>query len=94
MSSLTLLAPAKINLCLHILDRRKDGYHNLSMLMEKVSLCDEIILEKISEGIQLVDSNQNIPQEKNLVFVKFSNENPLSHYAVLTGIVKAVSNSK
>jgi len=36
------LAPAKINLCLHALGRRADGYHDLCMLMQKVSLYDEV----------------------------------------------------
>ncbi|MDY0212945.1 MAG: 4-(cytidine 5'-diphospho)-2-C-methyl-D-erythritol kinase [Desulfuromonadaceae bacterium] len=36
------LAPAKINLCLHVLGRRADGYHDLCMLMQKVSLYDEV----------------------------------------------------
>ncbi|MDO8527992.1 MAG: 4-(cytidine 5'-diphospho)-2-C-methyl-D-erythritol kinase [Deltaproteobacteria bacterium] len=54
MSILHLKAPAKINLSLHILGRRANGYHDLSMIMEKVSLCDEITLEKIDSGIELV----------------------------------------
>lgn len=36
------LAPAKINLCLHVLGRRADGYHDLCMLMQKISLYDEV----------------------------------------------------
>jgi 4-diphosphocytidyl-2-C-methyl-D-erythritol kinase len=38
----TFLAPAKINLCLHVLRRREDGYHDLAMLMQRVSLYDQI----------------------------------------------------
>ncbi len=36
------LAPAKINLCLHVLGKRPDGYHELCMLMQRVSLYDRI----------------------------------------------------
>lgn len=68
MSVLNLLAPAKINLCLHILGRRENGYHNLAMLMEKVSLYDQIGLEKIPEGIELIDSGLGFPPEKNLAY--------------------------
>ena len=67
MASLTLRAPAKINLALHILVRREDGYHELAMLMEKISLCDEIRLEKTTSAIELVDTT-DIPPEKNLAF--------------------------
>ena len=66
--TLHLLSPAKINLHLSILGRRPDGYHNLSMLMEKVSLFDELTLEEIPKGIELVDALPDVPQEKNLVF--------------------------
>jgi 4-diphosphocytidyl-2-C-methyl-D-erythritol kinase len=39
-----LLAPAKINLCLHVLARRSDGYHDLSSIMQRVSLFDRVEL--------------------------------------------------
>ena len=35
-------APAKINLCLHVLGKRSDGYHELCMLMQRISLYDRI----------------------------------------------------
>ena len=35
-------APAKINLALNILGRRTDGYHELRMVMQSVSLCDTV----------------------------------------------------
>ena len=41
---LKLLAPAKINLFLHIIDKRPDGYHNLKSLMCCIDLCDQITL--------------------------------------------------
>ena len=37
-----LLANAKINLTLDILRRREDGYHDLQMVMQSVTLADEI----------------------------------------------------
>jgi len=41
-TSVTVLAPAKINLVLRILERRPDGYHNLWSLMQIVKLEDEL----------------------------------------------------
>lgn len=41
-SELTILAPAKVNLILRILDRRSDGYHNLWSVMQTVALEDEM----------------------------------------------------
>ena len=41
-ASITVCAPAKINLVLRIFDRRPDGYHNLWSLMQTVQLEDEL----------------------------------------------------
>jgi len=40
--SVTVFAPAKINLILRILDRRPDGYHNLWSVMQTVALEDRL----------------------------------------------------
>ena len=50
MSPLTLQAPAKINLTLDILGTRPDGYHEMYMVMQSVSLWDEITLDLGSPG--------------------------------------------
>ncbi|MBQ2926832.1 MAG: 4-(cytidine 5'-diphospho)-2-C-methyl-D-erythritol kinase, partial [Ruminiclostridium sp.] len=50
MERLTLQAPAKINLTLDILGTRPDGYHEMYMVMQSVSLCDEITLDLDSPG--------------------------------------------
>lgn len=68
MEPLKLLSPAKINLSLRILNRRSDGHHNLLMVMEKISLFDEIIFEKIPSGIELAGSPPDVPVEKNLAY--------------------------
>ncbi|MGE4345503.1 MAG: 4-(cytidine 5'-diphospho)-2-C-methyl-D-erythritol kinase [Geoalkalibacter sp.] len=62
------LAPAKINLCLHVLGRRSDGYHELLMLMQPVSLTDRVTLTLLDKpvfevecpGVQLAEGEQNI----------------------------------
>jgi 4-diphosphocytidyl-2-C-methyl-D-erythritol kinase len=43
-------APAKLNLFLHILGRRPDGYHELQTCFQFVDLCDEITLERRADG--------------------------------------------
>ena len=45
-------AYAKINLGLRILGKRKDGYHEVSMIMQSIGLCDEVIITE-GEGIQI-----------------------------------------
>jgi 4-diphosphocytidyl-2-C-methyl-D-erythritol kinase len=43
-------APAKLNLFLHILGRRADGYHELQTCFQFVDLCDDISLEVRADG--------------------------------------------
>lgn len=43
-------APAKINLCLRVNGLREDGYHDLSMIMQTISLFDTLEFEIIKEN--------------------------------------------
>jgi 4-diphosphocytidyl-2-C-methyl-D-erythritol kinase len=43
-------APAKLNLFLHIIGRRPDGYHELQSCFQFVDLCDEITIEVRADG--------------------------------------------
>ena len=40
-----LNAYAKINLILNVLGTRPDGYHEVEMLMQAISLCDVVTVE-------------------------------------------------
>lgn len=52
-----LPAPAKLNLFLHVVGRRSDGYHLLETVFELVDLCDRIDLRLRDDGtIRLVDA--------------------------------------
>ncbi len=46
MNSLILKSPAKINLTLRVLRRRPDGYHELTTLFHRISLCDTLRFKK------------------------------------------------
>lgn len=50
MGELTLKAPAKLNLTLDILRRREDGYHDLRMVMQSISLCDTVTVRTETGG--------------------------------------------
>jgi 4-diphosphocytidyl-2-C-methyl-D-erythritol kinase len=43
-------APAKLNLFLHILGRRPDGYHELQTCFQFIDLCDHITIEVRTDG--------------------------------------------
>src|SRR6056297_3268483 len=61
MRELYLKAPAKINLALHIKGLRDDGFHELQMIMQSISLADRIKLKKKSGGIILKTSHTELP---------------------------------
>lgn len=52
---LVLKGNAKINLSLDVLGKRPDGYHEVSMVMQSVSLADEIILQEAADISLTVD---------------------------------------
>ena len=49
----TIDANAKINLTLDILGKRTDGYHEVAMVMQEISLADTLRLERAQAGIHL-----------------------------------------
>ena len=54
MKTLTVSAPAKLNLTLDVLGKREDGYHEMKMVMQSVSLQDQLTLTlEPGEGIAL-----------------------------------------
>ena len=64
-----LLSRAKVNLFLNVLSKRKDGYHEIETLFERISLADEITLLPAKSGIKILSDSQAIPQgPKNLAY--------------------------
>ncbi len=60
---------AKINLCLYVLRKRKDGYHEIFTVMQAIDLYDEIFLSRISYGIKVECDDPEVPQNSsNLVY--------------------------
>lgn len=60
---------AKINLGLEIRERRTDGFHNLSTIMQSVSLFDLIKISKINLNKIFVECNKNVCKMKeNLAY--------------------------
>ena len=69
MSKIKILSPAKINLDLIVLNKRNDNYHNISSLMQPISLYDEIEI-KVSDSknvLNLQFPNEIADFEENLI---------------------------
>src|SRR5690349_20860564 len=61
-------APAKLNLFLHILGRRADGYHGLQTAFQFIDLYDELRFEPRTDGrIVRVDGPTEVLAEEDIV---------------------------
>ena len=66
------LSPAKINLFLHVLRRRADGYHDLQTLFQLLDYGDELTFENNKDGIlelhqKSSDKTRAHPYSQNLI---------------------------
>ena len=57
-------APAKVNLVLDILGTRPDGYHDMRMVMQTISLCDTVTVEETAAVFELRADGDFIPAGK------------------------------
>ncbi|MDX1705103.1 4-(cytidine 5'-diphospho)-2-C-methyl-D-erythritol kinase [Pseudidiomarina sp.] len=68
MADLTLPAPAKLNLFLHITGRRSDGYHQLQTLFQFIDQADQLTFSDTAQsGIEFSCSNPALAGPDNLV---------------------------
>ncbi len=64
-------APAKINLSLDVLGRRPDGYHDLRMVMQSVSLADTVTLRETEFlGIRVKTNLPYLPKDDGNIAAK------------------------
>ena len=50
MKSLHIRSFAKINLCLNVVNKREDGFHELDMVMLPISLHDSLVISKLNNA--------------------------------------------
>jgi 4-diphosphocytidyl-2-C-methyl-D-erythritol kinase len=82
--SISLAAPAKINLSLRIMGKRPDGFHDLETLMVPIALADEVEISHAPEyGISLTCNDPDIPTGSDNLCVKaveaFRKETGIAH---------------
>lgn len=67
MSTTVWPAPAKLNLFLHVLRRRDDGYHDLQSIFQFLDLHDSITLTLRPDGrVRRVSTNASVPEDDDL----------------------------
>lgn len=66
--TVTVPSPAKLNLFLHIVGKRDDGYHNLQSLFQFVDICDTMTLQaNDSNKVQLTTEISGVRHDDNLI---------------------------
>jgi 4-diphosphocytidyl-2-C-methyl-D-erythritol kinase len=65
-----ILAPAKVNIFLEVVNRRKDGYHNIESVMQAVSLFDEITITPSAKKLTLKCSLKELPADQSNLALK------------------------
>lgn len=70
-----VIAPAKINLSLRILGRRRDGFHEIETFIAPISLCDEINIEQRAgkQEIAFRCDDPSVPKGENNIVVRAAN---------------------
>lgn len=89
-------AYAKINLTLDVLGKMEDGYHDMRMVMQSVSLCDDIVIEASpgSGKVSAVTNRPYIPGDDRNIACKAANaffaETGISEYDIRIRIDKSI----
>ena len=66
-TTLTCPAPAKLNLFLHVVGRRPDGYHSLQTLFRFIDFGDTLHFMLRRDGVVCrVSELEGVPQEQDL----------------------------
>lgn len=69
MEEIKMKAYGKINLSLDVVGKRENGYHDVEMIMQSVSIHDDILIRKQKSGITLLSDNKEIPvDERNIAY--------------------------
>ena len=65
LTQLSLLAPAKVNLALHVTGKRDDGFHDIDSVMVKLELADVVHVSATKEGISLEVIGADLPTDSS-----------------------------
>ena len=75
-------APAKVNLSLEILGKRVDGFHDISSIIQTISLFDKLQIE-IDDELTLESPGFDLDPNENIVYL--AAKNMREEYAVNFG---------
>jgi len=64
---------AKLNLGLHILEKREDGFHSIESIFQTISLKDLLYFKLGGKGIRIKSNNPNLPEGPSNLIYKAAN---------------------
>ncbi len=80
MKEIYMKARAKVNLNLEILEKRKDNYHNIKSVFQKINLYDEIYIQKSENNDCEIQTNiKELNNKENIIYkayLKLKEQNP------------------
>ncbi|MCI8833379.1 MAG: 4-(cytidine 5'-diphospho)-2-C-methyl-D-erythritol kinase [Clostridia bacterium] len=80
MKEIYMKARAKVNLNLEILEKRKDNYHNIKSVFQKINLYDEIYIQKSdNDDCQIQTNVEELNNKENIIYkayLKLKEQNP------------------
>ena len=69
MPSIFIKSPAKINIGLHVIRKRNDGYHDIETVFYPINLFDELTFKK-SELSQFISNDKDLESDKSNLIIK------------------------
>lgn len=85
METINIKAYAKINLSLDILGKRENGYHDVEMIMQQVTLHDVVKISKKEKGISIKTDCYYVPSNPKNIAYKVAHD-VLKTYNIESGI--------
>lgn len=74
MTSIEEKAYAKINISLDVTGKRPDGYHDMLMVMQTITLCDDLTVTLTADGISRAECNLRfVPGDERNLAVRAAN---------------------
>lgn len=85
MNEIKINSYSKINLALNILNKRKDGYHEVETIIQSINLADKVIITEEREGIKIKCNHPQVPVDSQSLAYK-SAEKILKKYGIGKGV--------
>ena len=85
MDSITLKSYAKVNIGLHVQDKRIDGYHNIYTIFQELNFYDTVTFSKTDDGCELSSNDETFPTDASNTCAK-AHENVKTQCPDVAGI--------